>query len=142
MPSSRSPVLALLVVLLAAGCAPAEPPPVDTRPSWPGTVWPVSTPEAEGVDGAAIDALVADIEAGQYGLVDALLVIRHGRVVADHRFAHDYEAISAPYEPVDHIYNYDHPSWHPYYRGTDLHSLQSVTKSVTSAAVGIAIDGA
>jgi len=36
-------------------------------------------------------------------------------------------------------YNYFHPAWHPYYHGTDLHTLQSVTKSVTAVLVGMAL---
>ena len=107
---------------------------------WPGEMWPTSTPAAEGIDPEAIDSFVADIESGEYGLVDAFMLIRNGKVVADFRFTHDYEAIAAEYDPTDHQYNYDHPNWHPYLRGTDLHTLQSVTKSVTSAALGIAID--
>jgi CubicO group peptidase (beta-lactamase class C family) len=107
---------------------------------WPGETWPVSTPAAEGIDREAIESLVADIEAGEYGLVDAFFLVRNGKVVADYRFQHDYESIAAEYDSTNHQYNYDHPAWHPYLRGTDLHTLQSVTKSVTSAALGIAID--
>lgn len=107
---------------------------------WPGESWDTSSPEAEGIDAAAIQSLVDDIESGQYGLVDAFLLIRHGKVVADRRFAHDYASIAAQYDTTNHPYNYDHPEWHPYLRGSDLHALQSVTKSVTSAALGIAID--
>ena len=47
--------------------------------------------------------------------------------------------MTAEYDTTNHQYNYDHPDWHPYLKGTDLHSLQSVTKSFTSALVGIAI---
>ncbi|MFG1691616.1 serine hydrolase domain-containing protein [Gemmatimonadota bacterium] len=111
-----------------------------TDVTWPGVEWPVSTPEAEGVDPATIESLVADIEAGQYGLVDHFLLIRHGKVVADYHFEQDYLSIAAQYDTTNHQYNYDHPEWHPYYRDTNLHSLQSVTKSVTSAALGIAMD--
>lgn len=107
---------------------------------WPSDEWSTSSPAAEGIDPAAIDSLVADIEAGEYGLVDHFLLIRHGRVVADHQFPQDYVAIAAQYDTTNHQYNYDHPEWHPYYRGSDLHTLQSVTKSVTCAALGIAID--
>lgn len=107
---------------------------------WPGARWDASTPAEEGIDPAAIDSLIADIEAGRYGLVDHFLLIRHGRIVADRRFEHDYDAIAARYDTTKHQYNYDHPEWHPYYRDTPLHTLQSVTKSVTSAALGIAID--
>jgi len=83
---------------------------------------------------------MADIAAGNYGLIDHFLLIRHGRVVADHHFEQDYASIASAYDTTNHQYNYDHPDWHPYYRNTDLHTLQSVTKSVTSVALGIAID--
>jgi CubicO group peptidase (beta-lactamase class C family) len=134
---SRSlfPLLCLLGVAAAAGTAPAS-----AQTTWPGPEWATSTPEAEGVDPEAVTSLVADIDAGIYGLVDHFLLIRHGRVIADHHFPHDYDSISAQYDPVDYQYDYDAPSWHPYYQGTELHSLQSVTKSVTSAALGIAMD--
>lgn len=107
---------------------------------WPGDSWPVSTPADEGIDPAAIDSLHADIQAGAYGLVDHFLLIRHGRVVADYHYEQDYETIAAAYDTTNHQYNYDHPNWHPYYRDTKLHTLQSVTKSITSAALGIAVD--
>ena len=107
---------------------------------WPGDEWDTSTPEAEGIDPAAIDSLVEDLESGEYGLVDAFLLVRNGRVVADYRFEQDYASIAAAYDTTNHQYNYDHPEWHPYLRGSDLHTLQSVTKSVTSAALGIAVD--
>lgn len=107
---------------------------------WPGEEWATSTPAAQGIDPSAIDSLVEDLESGEYGLVDAFMLIRNGMVVANHRFTHDYVAIGAEYDTTNHQYNYDDPDWHPYLKGTDLHSLQSVTKSVTSAALGIAMD--
>ena len=126
------------LVLFQTACGPGE--------SWsqevvrPGAAWPVSTPAQEGIDPAAIDALVADIESGEYGLIDHFTLIRHGRLIADHHFQQDYVAIAAAYDTTNHPYNYDHPDWHPYYQGTNLHSLQSVTKSVTSVVLGIAMD--
>ena len=63
-----------------------------------------------------------------------------GLCLADHHFQHDYEKISSKHKPKNHQYDYDHPAWHPYYRDTKLHTLQSVTKSITSAVLGIAID--
>ena len=36
-------------------------------------------------------------------------------------------------------YNYFDPAWHPYYHGTDLHTMQSVSKTVTSIIFGIAM---
>ena len=107
---------------------------------WPGVEWTRSTPEAEGIDPGAIDSLVADIGAGAYGLIDAFLLIRNGRVVADHRWTQNYDSVMALFDTTNHQYNYDHPAWHPYYQNTDLHTMQSVTKSVTSAALGVAVD--
>ncbi len=130
-----------LVGLLFFACSAQErPQDVGGGGIWPGEEWPTASPAAEGIDPGAIESLVADIENGEYGLVDHFLLIRHGRVVADYHFVQDYETIAAQYDTTNHQYNYDHPDWHPYYRDTDLHTLQSVTKSVTSAALGIAID--
>ncbi|MYH10682.1 MAG: serine hydrolase [Gemmatimonadales bacterium] len=131
-------VAPLAMYTVVAACAPQS-----EGPGWPGETWPVSTAEAEGVDPAAIDSLIADIDAGRYGLIDQFLLIRNGRVIADRRWDHSAryaELLAAQEDTADHQYNYDHPSWHPYYRDTDLHSLQSVTKSVTSVAFGIAVD--
>ncbi len=144
--------IALLALALLAGCLPAADRsaadlPVDSTEAtpfaWPAAEWPRSTPEAEGIDPAAIAALIADINAGRYGFIDHFLLIRNGRVIADHRLDHSAAYARLLTEQADtapHPYNYDHPSWHPYYQGTDLHSLQSVTKSVLSVAFGIAID--
>lgn len=132
---SGNVVLTLLVLALLAGCGAGQ-----SGNPWPGETWPTSTPAEQGIDPEAVESLVADIESGEYGLVDAFMLIRNGYVVADFRFTHDYEAISAQYNPTNDMYNYDHPDWHPYLQNTDLHSLQSVTKSVTSAGIGIAMD--
>ncbi len=147
---TRSPHIALMgvaLMLVAVACGRAgesedAPGAVSGRAAapWPAETWPVSTPEAEGIDAAALDSLVADLESGEYGLVDAFLLIRNGRVVADHRFSQDYDSVFALYGGEPGMYNYDDPAWHPYRDGTELHSLQSVTKSVTSAALGIAVD--
>ena len=134
-PTSFGPTLLMLALLSSCGAGQT-----DSAYRWPGKEWPTSTPAAQGIDPAAIDSLVADIEGGEYGLVDAFMLIRNGYVVANHRFTHDYATIAAEYDTTNHMYNYDHPDWHPYLHGTDLHSLQSVTKSVTSAALGIAMD--
>ena len=37
-------------------------------------------------------------------------------------------------------YNYYNSQWHPFYQDTNLHTIQSVSKSVTSALIGIAIE--
>lgn len=83
----------------------------DARP-WS---WPVSTPEAEGLDPEAIDELVKVAREGErYPYLHALLVARHGRLVTEEYFN----------------------GW----KADHLHTLQSVSKSFTSALVGIALE--
>ncbi len=108
--------------------------------SWPTRGWPESRPEAEGVNAKTLDSLDSEFSAGRHGYVDSMLVIRHGKVVYEKRYDHaaDYRRLFAG-KGAPGIYNYYDPGWHPYYKGTDLHTMQSVSKSVTSALIGIAI---
>jgi len=74
--------------------------------------WPTGSPQSQGLDRAMLSILDSRIEAGDYGEVHSLLVIRNGCLVFER-----------------------------YYRGYDSerrHRLYSVTKSFTSALVGIA----
>lgn len=112
------------------------------------TPWPTATPAAVGLNVAVLDSLDAEIRAGQYGNVDRLLVIRHGKIAYDKSYTHDYATIygdsAKSQNPLNagHLtgpYNYYAPWWHPTYRGGTLHTLQSVTKTVTSVVIGAAI---
>lgn len=127
--------LPLIVAILIAGCSSSQ-----TDTVWPTDVWPISTPEEQGIASAAIDTLISEIRKGEYGKVDAFMLIRNGYVVADERFSQNYDSLATDYDTTNYQYNYYHPDWHPYFRDTPLHSLQSITKSVTSAALGIAVD--
>jgi len=102
--------------------------------------WAESTPEREGLDRAALAAFDAELAAGKHGYVDSMLVIRHGRVAYEKTYdwSKEYVRLFAG-KGAPGIYNYYDPGWHPYYKGTRLHTMQSVSKSVTSALVGIAI---
>jgi CubicO group peptidase (beta-lactamase class C family) len=110
--------------------------------------WPLSTPAALGLNRAVLDSIDSEIRAGRYGHVDRMLVIRHGRIAVDASYAHAYDRIygdsakvASPLNAHDPAgpYNYYNPWWHPTYRRGDLHSLQSVTKTVTSVIIGAAI---
>lgn len=85
----------------------------DPPPPEMGDGWAVSTPTAEGMDAARLHALGERIAAGEHGRITSVLVARHGRLVWE-RYAAGWSADRA-------------------------HTLQSVTKSVTSLLAGIAV---
>lgn len=106
-----------LALLLLAGCAAAapvgSPEPSSAQSYWPTHAWRTSTPEEEGFDSAKLaEGLQALKERGV--AIDSLLVIRDGNVVLD-----------AYLDPYD---------------GSFPHKLASVTKSVMTTLIGIAVD--
>jgi CubicO group peptidase (beta-lactamase class C family) len=116
--------------------------------SWPTKDWQSTTPAAVGLDTKALSEFEAEIADGKYGYVDSILVIRHGKIALERYYKHDYDKIygaearkPGPLNSHDSAgpYNYFNPWWHPYYRRGDLHSLQSVTKTITSVVIGLAI---
>jgi CubicO group peptidase (beta-lactamase class C family) len=107
---------------------------------WPTTDWASGSPESVGLDPAVLAALDAEFAAGQHGYVDGMLIVRRGRLVFERTYTHDHvKLFAAQADQTRGPYNYYDPEWHPYYRDTRLHTMQSVSKSVTSALVGIAI---
>jgi len=102
--------------------------------------WPVSTPGAEGVDANALSALDAGLAAGEHGNVDGLLIIRHGKVIFDKRYPRDYAVLNPAPEAAPGPYNYFDAEWHPWYYGNpQLHTMQSVSKSVLAVLFGVAM---
>jgi CubicO group peptidase (beta-lactamase class C family) len=75
---------------------------------WPMKAWPVSTPEDEGMDSAALARLIETIGTYKH---DSFMVVRHGKIVA--------EAYYAPYV------------------ASISHDLRSVTKSVVGTLTAI-----
>lgn len=109
--------------------------------------WPVAARAVQGVNRATLDSIDTEIRRGDYGYVDRFLVIHRGRIVTDQRYEHDYDRIYGdsarvrnPLNASDFTgpYNYFNPWWHPTYRRGDLHTLQSVTKTITSIVIGVA----
>jgi CubicO group peptidase (beta-lactamase class C family) len=85
----------------------------DSAPARLPLDWEVATPSSQGVDPALLGRISKRIADGEFGAVNSFLVARGGKLV--------YER---------------------YYRGWtthQMHTVQSVTKSVASALVGIAI---
>jgi len=75
---------------------------------WPTKSWQVSTPEEQGMDSASLARLIESV--GTYKQ-DSLMIVRHGRIVAEAYYA-------------------------PYVAGIS-HDLRSVTKSVVSTLTAI-----
>jgi CubicO group peptidase (beta-lactamase class C family) len=110
MPLSVTARVLALLLAAAAVCGAA-----DRQAPWPTRAWSRSSPEQQGLDGGRLQDLVGLIRAGvDYPDVHSLLIVRHGYLVTEEYF-YGVQAGQA-------------------------HSLQSVSKSVTSALIGIAID--
>ncbi len=145
---SRAGVTALLLCLPVALAAAVLLPQVPAQEKTSTKEWPLTDPSTVGFDTAALTALDADIAGGKYGLVDSMLIIRDGKQVLARSYPHDYGKIYrelARHEgPLNHDvhgpYNYFSAEFHPYYQHSDLHTMQSVSKTVTSITIGIAID--
>jgi CubicO group peptidase (beta-lactamase class C family) len=111
-------VVSLIAAVILFGCRlPAVPGAGDTaavRDSgaayFPGSVWRTAAPAQAGFDAQRASVLTRDVTSGRFGAVDALIVVRFGHLVIEH---------------------YD--GWSP----TQAHTVQSVTKSVTSLLFGL-----
>ncbi|MDH3223256.1 MAG: beta-lactamase family protein [Gemmatimonadota bacterium] len=109
-------LLTALLVALGAACS-SEP----VAPETPGVLgegtagrWATATPGSQGLDAAVLADLGERTASGEFGAVSSMLVIRNGRLV----------------------YERYHGDWKP----ADLHRVYSVTKSVTSLLVGVALE--
>lgn len=131
------PVILLLVQFHATG-----------QHQWPGKEWSVATPQSQSMNPDSLKAFDDAIASGKYGNVDGMIITRHGKLVYQKTYKHDYDKIYGdsakktsalnPHDPGGQ-YNYYNPWWHPFYRRGELHSLQSVTKTVTSITIGVAV---
>jgi CubicO group peptidase (beta-lactamase class C family) len=111
------PVERIATALIVAQClaifsahAAAPDYPGSTQTPWPTKDWEASTPEEQGMDSAALARLVDRVGAYKQ---DSLLVIRHGKIVAD--------AYYAPFAP------------------NIRHDLRSVTKSFIGTLTAIEV---
>ena len=102
-------LLAILLATSALLCAPFAMAQHTTSP-WPTRGWPVSSPEEQGMSSERLARLV---DFGARNDMDSVLVTRHGRIV-----------LEATYAP---------------FRAGLKHRVYSVTKSVVSTLVGMAL---
>jgi len=92
---------------------PREPLAESEREYWPTDEWMLSTPEDQGMDSSILNKIMEDIDSFDI-TIHSVIVVRNGYIVME---------------------NYT-----SYYTQSMLHTIQSCTKSVVSALIGIAID--
>jgi CubicO group peptidase (beta-lactamase class C family) len=113
---------AIACLLLVAACGSTASAPVDQTTQlprdgasyFPPTTWRTAEPQQVGMDGVRISSLVRRLETNEIRGLHALVIVRHGYLVAER-----------------------------YFNGSiseRVHTVQSVTKSVTSLVTGIAVD--
>jgi CubicO group peptidase (beta-lactamase class C family) len=104
-------------------------------------------PESVGLDPVKLQALDTEIADGKHGMVDLIEIFRCGKRAFSRRYPRDYSAIykteASQVGPLNQRltgpYNYFDSSLHPYVQGSEMHSIQSITKTITSIIFGVAI---
>jgi CubicO group peptidase (beta-lactamase class C family) len=76
--------------------------------------WPTATPQSQGLDGGILAYYSGLAASGWYGEMHSLLVIRHGYLV--------------------------HEAYFRGFNGEQLHRVYSVTKTITAALIGMALE--
>jgi CubicO group peptidase (beta-lactamase class C family) len=88
--------------------------------------WSIATPESVGLDGARLCGIAARLKDSNAD-VHAVVIVRHGKLVFEQYFS----GYDDPWGIPDGQFDFD---------ATTKHDMRSVSKSVTSLLVGIAID--
>ena len=125
--SSRALLLALLSAVLLVSCAPARTCPA---PEQTNDGWQTACLAEVGIDEGRIGEAIEHIHDDTYKNVHSVLIVKDGKLVFEEYFSGykwDYNGDQYRGEFTD-------------YGPDTIHNLASVTKSFTSALVGIAID--
>jgi CubicO group peptidase (beta-lactamase class C family) len=110
-------LLATVLLLLAIPCSVSAQQRTDSFDRTSVAVqgsWPVAEPSTVGIDPEALEAMARRIEEGAHGRINAVVIVRDGQLVFERYFGG--------------------------FTGSTLHMLQSVTKSVASTLIGLAIE--
>ena len=112
----RIRLLPFIAALIACSTPPAAPGEKldDGKNYWPAAAWRTAAAADAGVDATRLENLLKKIRSKQYAEVHGLVIVKNGYVIAEE-----------------------------YFNGSSAqqaHEMQSVTKSVTSLVMGIAID--
>ena len=106
---------------------------------WPNNGWERSKPALEGMSLDSLSSFSNKLKSGELGYIDGMLIIRNGKIIFEKEYSNNYDSLFKITNTKPGKYNYYDPVWHPYYKNTELHTMQSVSKSFTAAAIGIAI---
>jgi CubicO group peptidase (beta-lactamase class C family) len=113
-----------LIALLASPAAAADAPSDCRAPAVLDDGWAVAAPADEGFDPAKLCAVGPALEESN---AHAVLVVRHGKLVYERYFTGEDQRWGQPLGRIPHD-------------AATRHDLRSITKSVTSLLVGIALD--
>jgi CubicO group peptidase (beta-lactamase class C family) len=91
-----------------------------------GDGWPTATPESVGLDGERLCGIAARLKETEAN-VHAVVIVRHGKLV----FEQYFPGYDEPWGMGEGRHDFD---------ATTKHDMRSVSKSVVSLLVGIAID--
>ena len=89
--------------------------------------WTVAAPEQEGLDPALICGIGPRLEALKEANAHGIVIARHGRLIYEHYFAGKDQRLGMPLGDVS-------------FGAGEKHDIRSISKSVTSLLVGIALD--
>jgi CubicO group peptidase (beta-lactamase class C family) len=130
MPFRLLALLAVIPWLALAQPAPQQTAEAEAACGAPSSIddgWPVATPESAGFDGAALCTLVERVRSLPNSSVHGVVVVRRGALVFEQYFAGEDQIRGRSIGRVE-------------FTPTVKHDLRSISKSVTSLLVGIAVD--
>ena len=105
---------------------------------WPTAIWEREKPESMGMDIDSLKSYSNILKSGKLGYIDGMLITRGGKIIFEEEYTHNYDSLYLQTKTAPGKYNYYDTDWHPFYRDSKLHTMQSVSKSLTSAAIAIA----
>ena len=111
----------------------------NSKTQWPTNGWVYSSPEKQMMNSDSLELMSKKLASGDLGYIDGMLVIRNGKIIFEKSYSNPYDSLFKSTNTTPGKYNYYDSNWHPFYKKTELHTLQSISKSFTAAAVGIAI---
>jgi len=90
----------------------------ESSTKWPTAGWEIATATSQGVNYDSLYVFSTQLESGDLGYIDGMLVIRNGMIVFEKEYTNDYDSLFKTTGTKQGKYNYYDPLWHPYYNNT------------------------